>query len=34
MTLNAGIEHRHDSQPGTGKKPNDVLYFMGLGWSF
>lgn len=34
MTLNAGVEHRHDSQPGTGTKPNDVEYYMGLGWSF
>ncbi len=34
MTLNAGFEHRHDSQPGTGTKPNDIEYYMGLGWSF
>lgn len=34
MTLNAGVEHRHDSMPGTGTKPNDVEYYMGLGWSF
>ena len=34
MTLNAGIEHRHDSQPGAGFKPNDVNYYMGLGWKF
>ncbi len=34
MTLNAGIEHRHDSDPGEDKKPNDLLYFMGLGWKF
>lgn len=34
MTLNTGFEHRHDSQPGSGTKPNDVEYYMGLGWSF
>lgn len=34
MTLNAGLEHRHDSQPGSGFKPNDVNYYMGLGWKF
>jgi putative salt-induced outer membrane protein YdiY len=34
MTMNAGIEHRHDSQPGTGIKPNDVDYYMGVGWKF
>lgn len=34
MTLNAGIEHRHDSMPGTGIKPNDVSYYMGVGWKF
>lgn len=34
MTLNAGFEHRHDSMPGTGTKPNDLEYYMGLGWSF
>lgn len=34
LTLNTGFEHRHDSQPGTGRKPNDVLYYMGLGWNF
>tara|TARA_R110002073_G_scaffold118918_1_gene258850 strand:- start:802287 stop:803240 length:954 start_codon:yes stop_codon:yes gene_type:complete len=34
MTLNAGIEHRHDSDPGAGFQPNDVNYYMGLGWKF
>lgn len=34
MTLNTGFEHRHDSSPGAGIKPNDVEYYMGLGWKF
>jgi putative salt-induced outer membrane protein YdiY len=34
MTMNAGIEHRHDSTPGAGIKPNDVNYYMGVGWKF
>lgn len=34
MTLNAGVEHRHDSMPGDGQRPNDLEYYMGLGWSF
>ncbi len=34
MTMNAGIEHRHDSTPGAGIKPNDVSYYMGVGWKF
>lgn len=34
MTMNAGIEHRHDSQPGQGIRPNDVDYYMGVGWKF
>ncbi len=34
MTMNAGIEHRHDSTPGMGIKPNDVDYYMGVGWKF
>ena len=34
MTMNAGIEHRHDSDPGSGIKPNDVDYYMGVGWKF
>ncbi len=34
MTMNAGFEHRHDSDPGTGIKPNDVDYYMGVGWKF
>lgn len=34
MTMNAGIEHRHDSTPGTGVRPNDVIYYMGIGWKF
>ena len=34
MTLNTGFEHRHDSAPGSGFKPNDVDYYMGLGWKF
>ncbi len=34
MTMNAGFEHRHDSDPGTGIKPNDVNYYMGVGWKF
>ena len=34
MVMNAGFEHRHDSTPGTGVKPNDVDYYMGVGWKF
>lgn len=34
MTMNAGIEHRHDSTPGMNIKPNDVNYYMGVGWKF
>jgi len=34
MTMKAGLEHRHDSDPGTGIKPNDVDYYMGVGWKF
>ena len=34
MTLNTGFEHRHDSDPGTGIKNNDLDYYMGLGWKF
>jgi len=34
MTMNAGVEHRHDSSPGSGVRPNDVDYFMGIGWKF
>jgi len=34
MTLTTGFEHRHDSDPGTGFKNNDVNYYMGLGWKF
>jgi hypothetical protein len=34
MSLNAGISHRHDSQPGAGQRPNDLEYYMGLGWNF
>lgn len=34
LTLNTGFEHRHDSQPGAGRKPNDLIYYMGLGWNF
>jgi len=34
LTLNTGIEHRHDSDPGQGFEPNDVEYYMGLGWTF
>lgn len=34
MTLNTGFEHRHDSEPGDGRKYNDLTYYMGLGWTF
>ncbi len=34
LTLNTGFEHRHDSDPGAGRKSNDILYYMGLGWNF
>jgi hypothetical protein len=34
MSLNAGVSHRHDSQPGAGLRPNDIEYYMGLGWNF
>jgi len=34
MTLGAGAEHRHDSNPGMGIDPNDVDYYLTLGWKF
>ncbi len=34
MTMNAGVEHRHDSDAGTGIRPNDIDYYMGIGWKF
>jgi putative salt-induced outer membrane protein YdiY len=34
LTLNTGLEHRHDSDPGSGFQNNDVDYYMGLGWKF
>jgi len=34
MTLGAGAEHRHDSNPGAGTDPNDVDYYLTLGWKF
>jgi|GEM_PF-1024324 len=34
MTMNAGLEHRHDSESGTGIRPNDIDYYMGVGWKF
>ena len=34
MSLNAGVSHRHDSQPGAGLRANDLEYYMGLGWNF
>ncbi len=34
MFLHLGAEHRHDSDPGAGFKPNDVDYFLTLGWDF
>lgn len=34
MSLNVGAEHRHDSDPGVGIKPNDVNYYLTLGWTF
>jgi putative salt-induced outer membrane protein YdiY len=34
MTFNVGAEHRHDSDPGMGIKPNDVNYYLTLGWKF
>lgn len=34
MFLRLGAEHRHDSNPGEGFKPNDLDYFLTLGWNF
>jgi putative salt-induced outer membrane protein YdiY len=34
MALKLGIEDRYQSQPGTGKKKNDFLYFATLVWNF
>jgi len=34
MFLRIGAEHRHDSDPGPGFKPNDLDYFLTLGWTF
>lgn len=34
MTFGAGAEHRHDSDPGMGIKPNDLDYYMTIGWKF
>ena len=34
MTLGAGAEHRHDSNPGMGIDSNDVDYYLTLGWKF
>ncbi|MBX3324143.1 MAG: DUF481 domain-containing protein [Phycisphaeraceae bacterium] len=34
LFLRLGAEHRHDSQPGTGRKHNDLDYFLTMGWSF
>jgi putative salt-induced outer membrane protein YdiY len=34
MTLNTGFEHRHQSNPGSGFKSNDLDYYMGIGWKF
>jgi putative salt-induced outer membrane protein YdiY len=34
LFMRVGAEHRHDSQPGTDRKHNDLDYFLTLGWSF
>lgn len=34
MTLKLGIEHRHQSDPGVGKKKNDIDYFALIAWTF
>ncbi len=34
MFLKIGAEDRYDSNPGGGKKKNDVDYFLTLGWAF
>jgi putative salt-induced outer membrane protein YdiY len=34
MFLRLGAEHRHDSDPGAGFKPNDLDYYLTLGWDF
>lgn len=34
MFLRLGAEHRHDSDPGTGFKHNDLDYYLTLGWDF
>ncbi len=34
MTMNTGFEHRHDSNAGAEIKPNDIDYYMGVGWKF
>ena len=34
MSLKLGVNHRHNSEPGEGKKENDLEYFAMIGWSF
>lgn len=34
MFLRLGAEHRHDSDPGSGFKNNDLDYYLALGWNF
>lgn len=34
MSLKLGVNHRHNSEPGEGKKPNDLEYFAMIGWTF
>jgi putative salt-induced outer membrane protein YdiY len=34
LSLNLGVNDRYESDPGEGFEPNDVEYFMLLGWEF
>lgn len=34
MFVSTGVQHRHDSDPGEGSDPNDLDYFLTLGWDF
>lgn len=34
ISLKAGVDHRHDSNPGGDRKKNDIDYFLLLVWSF
>lgn len=34
MSLKLGVEDRYNSEPGSGRKKNDVDYFLTVGWEF